>query len=63
MTEYAWVSIIALLAWLFLAVSAVRAHRIGAKKMVVMALAWISVFFLIAAVFSAVTPGPVPWRP
>lgn len=63
MSEYGWVSIVALLAWLVLAVSAVRAHQIGAKKMAVMALAWVSIFFLIAAIFSAVAPGPVPWRP
>ena len=37
----AWVSIIALVAWLVLALSALRAHRIGAKQTVVMALAWI----------------------
>lgn len=50
----AWVSIIALIAWLVLALSALRAHRIGAKQTVVMALAWISIFFLVAAVFGAV---------
>ena len=63
MTEYQWVSIVALLAWLFLAASSYRAHRIGAKKTVVMALAWISIFFLLAAIFSQVSPEQVPWRP
>jgi len=62
-TEYGWVSLIALMAWLVLAVSAVRAHRIGARKMVVMGLAWVSIFLLVAAVFSAVAPGAAPWRP
>lgn len=46
-----WVSIISLVAWLVLALSAFRAHRIGAKQTVVMALVWISIFFLAAAVF------------
>ena len=57
-----WVSIVALLAWLFLAVGALRAHRIGAKKTVVLVLAWVSIFFLVAAVFSAVSPEQAPWR-
>jgi hypothetical protein len=58
-----WVSIIALLAWLFLALGSYRAHRVGAKRTVVMALAWVSLFFLVAAVFSAVAPEQAPWRP
>ena len=56
----AWVSIIALTGWLVLAASAFRAQRVGAGKTVVMALAWISIFFLVAAVFSAVSPGGGP---
>lgn len=54
MNEYAWVSIIALVGWLILAASSYRAHRIGAKKTVVMALAWGAIFLFIAAFFSAV---------
>ena len=53
MSEYAWVSVIALLAWLVLAGSALRAHQLGAKKMVVMGLAWAAIFLFVAAVFSA----------
>ena len=53
MNEYAWVSIIALLAWLVLAFGAFRAQRVGAGKTVVMTLAWIAIFLLIAAVFAA----------
>ena len=63
MTEYQWVSIVALSAWLILALSAYRAQRIGAGKTLVMVLAWASIFFLVAAVFSVVAPAPVPWRP
>ena len=58
-----WVSIVALTGWLVLALSAYRAHRVGARKTVVMGLAWIAIFFLLAALFSAVAPGPPsPWR-
>jgi len=59
----AWVSIVALAGWLVLALSSYRAHRVGAGKTLVMGLAWISIFFLVAAVFSAVAPAPAPWRP
>jgi len=51
-----WVSLVALAGWLVLALGSYRAHRIGAKKTVVLALAWISIFLLVAAVFSAVSP-------
>lgn len=49
-----WISIVSLLAWLILALSAFRAQRVGAKKTVVMALGWISLFFLVAAVFGVI---------
>ena len=63
MSEYGWISLIALAAWLVLALSAYRAQRVGAGRTLVMVLAWVSIFFLVAAVFSAVAPGPAPWRP
>jgi len=47
-----WISIISLTAWLVLALSAYRAHRVGGKTTLVMALGWISIFFLTAAVFA-----------
>lgn len=53
MNDVNWVSIIALLGWLVLALSAFRAHRIGARKAAVMALAWAAIFLLAAAIFSA----------
>ena len=52
-----WVSIIALTGWLVLAIASYRAHRVGAGKSLVYALAWISIFFLAALVFSVVSPG------
>lgn len=54
MNEYGWVSLIALVAWLFLALSAFRSHRIGARKAVTMALMWGSIFVLVALVFAAI---------
>jgi hypothetical protein len=63
LSEYQWVSIIALSAWLVMALSSYRAHQVGAGRTLVIALAWISIFFLVAAVFSAVAPEPSPWRP
>ena len=52
MSEGALVSLVALLGWLVLAGGAFRAHRIGARRMVVYALAWASIFVAIAFVFS-----------
>lgn len=52
MNAGSWLSIVALLAWLVLAISAARAHRIGARQAVVMGLAWAAIFFLVAAVFA-----------
>lgn len=54
MNGTAWASLIALLAWLVLALSALRAHRIGARKAVTLALAWGAIFALVVVVFSAV---------
>ena len=55
-----WVSIVAMVGWLALALSAYRAHRVGAKMTIVLALAWIAIFLLVAAVFAAVSPGGRP---
>ena len=63
MNGAAWVSIIALFGWLVLALSSFRAHRVGAGKTLVMGLAWLSIFFLVAAVFSVIAPEQSPWRP
>jgi hypothetical protein len=58
-----WLSIIALTGWLVLALGAFRAQRVGASKTVVMALAWIAIFLLLAGVFAMVAPEMRPWRP
>ena len=54
MSEYAWVSLIALIGWLVLALGSYRAHRIGVRKSVVMGLAWIAIFLLVAGIFAAI---------
>ena len=52
MSEGALVSLIALLGWLVLVASSYRAHRIGARKAIVTALIWASIFIAVALVFS-----------
>ncbi|HWK42642.1 MAG TPA: hypothetical protein VNR60_12005 [Croceibacterium sp.] len=54
MTGTGWASLIALLAWLILAFSALRSHRIGARKAITMALAWSAIFMLCILVFTAI---------
>ena len=51
MTEVSWVSAIASLGWLVLAISALHAHRVNARRTVVYALAWGAIFFAVAAIF------------
>jgi hypothetical protein len=58
-----WVSIVALTGWLVLALGAFRAQRVGASKALVMVLAWIAIFLLVAGVFALVAPEMRPWRP
>lgn len=52
MSELQLVSVIALVGWLVLALSAYRAHQVGARKTIVMALAWCAIFALVSGVFS-----------
>ena len=55
MNEGQLVGIVALLGSLILDSSSLRARRVNAGSMVVMALAWGAIFALAAAVFSMVT--------
>lgn len=48
-----WVSLIALAAWLVLALSAWRAHQVNARKTITLALTWAAIFTLTAAIFVA----------
>ena len=54
MSEYGWVSVVALTGWLVLALSSWRAHRVGAGKTVVTALAWIAIFLAVVGFFAAI---------
>lgn len=54
MSSGALVSLVAMLGWLILAGSAYRAHRIGARKSILLALIWGSIFLAVALVFSLV---------
>ena len=49
-----WVSVVALLGWLVLAGSALRARQLSASNAVLYALIWGAIFFAVAAVFSAI---------
>lgn len=54
MTSMATVSIVALLGWLFFAVSAMASYKLGWKKNVQLALIWVAIFaggFFIASLF------------
>ena len=54
MSEYGWVSLIALTGWLVLALGAYRGHRIGARRTIVISTAWLAIFLLVTGVFMAV---------
>jgi hypothetical protein len=53
MSEYGWVSLIALTGWLVLAAGSYRVYRMGARKTFVMAGAWLAIFLLVAGLLSA----------
>jgi hypothetical protein len=55
MSANGWVSIVAVLGWLLLALSALRARRIGARTAVTMTLVWLAVFALATAVFAGLS--------
>jgi len=54
MTAYAWVSVIALVGWLVLAAGSYRADRLGARKTLLMATAWLGLFLLVTGIFVVV---------
>jgi hypothetical protein len=49
----AWVSAVALIGWLVLSVSALRARQLKARRAVVYSLIWGAIFLAAAAVFAA----------
>ena len=54
MTEYSIVSIISLIGFLVLAVGAFSAHRVSAKRGLVMALAWGAIFAIVVLFVDAI---------
>ncbi len=54
MSDYGAVQLIALVAWLVLAGSALASFRLGWKESVRMALTWAGIFVAVALVFSMV---------
>ncbi|MXP42765.1 hypothetical protein GRI75_14050 [Altererythrobacter soli] len=48
-----WVSLVSLLGFLILAIAALRAHRLDARRAVVYVLAWGAIFLAVAAAFGA----------
>lgn len=50
-----WVSLISLVGFLILAIAALRAQRLNARKTLVYALAWASIFLAAAAAFGALS--------
>ena len=48
MSPAGWVSLVAMLGWLALVVSALRTHRIGGRRTLAMALAWAAIIALVA---------------
>ena len=54
MSEYGWVSLIALTGWLVLVLGSYRAYRVGAHRTVVIAAAWLAIFLLTTGLLAAV---------
>ena len=52
MSEGGLVSLVALFAWLVLAGGAFRAHQVGARRTLVIALTWLAIFVGVALVIS-----------
>lgn len=51
MTEYGWVSLLALTGWLILAAGSYRSYRLGARKTLLIATAWLGLFLLVTGIF------------
>lgn len=53
MNQWQVISVIALVAWLVLAIGSYRSRQISGKRTVLMAVVWIGLFGLIAMIFTA----------
>lgn len=54
MTEWDWLRLVYLAMVLSLLVATVRTHRIGGRKMLVMALAWLCIFMVAVGIASLI---------
>jgi len=50
-----WVSLVALSGWLILMFGAYRAHRLGGRKTLTMALGWTAIFLLVTGIIASVS--------
>jgi hypothetical protein len=55
LTEYQWVSLVALVAWLVLALTAFRRRRVSAETTLTMVIAWLGIFVVVILAFSWLT--------
>ena len=53
MTEYGWISLLALAGWLILALGSYRAYQVGGRKTLVMVMAWTGIFLVVVGILSA----------
>ncbi|MFC3099429.1 hypothetical protein [Altererythrobacter lauratis] len=60
MNTGAWLQIIWAAGALILLLGAYRSHNVGAKKTLVLALAWAGIFLLVALVASVIVAGDAP---
>ena len=51
MSQYGWVSLVAMTGWLILALGAYRIHRVDGRKTLLWATAWLGLFLLVTGVF------------
>ena len=51
MSGVGWVSLIALTGWLVLALGSYRSYRVGARKTLLWATAWLGLFLVVSGVF------------
>jgi hypothetical protein len=54
MSEFAIISVIALVGWLVLVLGAYRAHRVGMQRTVIMSLIWGGSFLFLAMIFTVI---------
>ena len=53
-----WISVVALLGWLVLSLSALCARQLNARKVVIYGLVWAAIFVAVGAIFTIVSNHP-----